>query len=109
MTALPDHAEVVVIGQGDIVGASLVHHLIEEGWNDILGLEKPSIPTDIGSTFHASDFCFMTSHDDLRDRLLFVVLLARSYDRLACSKRPQIGRDFNVINAGQCQEDPARN
>ena len=65
MAALPEHAKVVVIGQGGIVGASVVHHLIEEGWDDIVGLEKSAIPTDIGSTSHASDFCYMTSHDKL--------------------------------------------
>ena len=65
MAALPERAKVVVIGQGGIVGASVVHHLIEEGWDDIVGLEKSAIPTDIGSTSHASDFCYMTSHDKL--------------------------------------------
>ena len=65
MAALPEHAKVVVIGQGGIVGASVAHHLIEEGWDDIIGLEKSAIPTDIGSTSHASDFCYMTSHDKL--------------------------------------------
>jgi glycine/D-amino acid oxidase-like deaminating enzyme len=40
MADLPKHARVVVIGQGGIVGASVVHHLIEEGWDDIVGLEK---------------------------------------------------------------------
>ena len=83
MAALLDHAKVVVIGQGDIIGAQVVHHLIEEGWDDILGLEKPAIPRGIGPAFHASGFCFVTSHDDLRDRLLFVILLAHSYDCLA--------------------------
>ena len=42
----------------------MVHHLIEEGWDDIVGLES-HIPTDIGSTSHVSDFCYMTSHDKL--------------------------------------------
>jgi glycine/D-amino acid oxidase-like deaminating enzyme len=65
MAELPKHAKVVVIGQGGIVGASVVHHLIEEGWDDIVGLEKSAIPTDIGSTSHASDFCYMTTHDKL--------------------------------------------
>ena len=65
MATLPKHARVVVVGQGGIVGASVVHHLIEEGWDDIVGLEKSAIPTDIGSTSHASDFCYMTSHDKL--------------------------------------------
>jgi len=29
MATLPKHARVVVVGQGGIVGASVVHHLIE--------------------------------------------------------------------------------
>lgn len=65
MANFPKTADVVVIGQGGIVGASVVHHLIERGWSNIVGLDKSSIPTDIGSTAHASDFCFMTSHDHM--------------------------------------------
>ena len=37
-------------------------------WNkvaDIVGIDKSGIPTDIGSTAHASDFCYTTSHDYL--------------------------------------------
>ncbi|SDQ75395.1 FAD-dependent oxidoreductase [Pseudovibrio sp. Tun.PSC04-5.I4] len=63
MSAFPDRAKVVIVGAGGIVGASVVHHLIENGWDDIVGIDKSGIPTDIGSTAHASDFCFATSHD----------------------------------------------
>ena len=63
--AFPEHAKVVIIGLGGIVGASVAHHLIERGWDDIVGIDKSGIPTDIGSTAHASDFCFTTSHDFL--------------------------------------------
>ena len=65
MAALPEHANVVIIGIGGIVGASVAHHLIERGWRDIVGIDKSAIPTDIGSTSHASDFCYTTSHDHL--------------------------------------------
>jgi glycine/D-amino acid oxidase-like deaminating enzyme len=65
MTTLPKHADAVIIGQGGIVGASVAHHLIELGWNNLVGLEKSAIPSDIGSTSHASDFCYMTSHDKM--------------------------------------------
>ena len=65
MAEFPAHANVVIIGQGGIVGASVAHHLIEKGWVDIVGIDQSSIPTDIGSTSHASDFCYLTAHDNL--------------------------------------------
>jgi len=65
MSAFPDKAQVVIVGLGGIVGASVAHHLIERGWTDIVGIDKSGIPTDIGSTAHASDFCYTTSHDYL--------------------------------------------
>ena len=63
MERLPKSAKVVIVGQGGIVGASVAHHLVQMGWDDIVGIDKASIPTDVGSTSHASDFCFSTSHD----------------------------------------------
>ena len=63
MSKLPASANIVIIGQGGIVGASLAHHLIEQGWDGIVGIDKSAIPTDIGSTAHASDFCYMTDHN----------------------------------------------
>jgi len=65
MAKFPEKAKVVIVGLGGIVGASVAHHLIERGWDDIVGIDKSSIPTDIGSTSHASDFCYATSHDFL--------------------------------------------
>jgi len=65
MAKFPESANVVIIGQGGIVGASVAHHLIERGWDNIVGIDKSAIPTDIGSTSHASDFCFMTAHDHM--------------------------------------------
>jgi glycine/D-amino acid oxidase-like deaminating enzyme len=65
MAGFPKKAKVVIVGLGGIVGASIAHHLIERGWDDIVGIDKSGIPTDIGSTAHASDFCYMTSHDFL--------------------------------------------
>ena len=65
MSSFPESAKVVIIGQGGIVGASVAHHLIERGWDDIVGIDKSGIPTDIGSTAHASDFCYATAHDQL--------------------------------------------
>ncbi len=65
MARFPEHAKVVIIGQGGIVGASVAHHLIQRGWGHIVGIDKSAIPTDIGSTAHASDFCFNTAHDQM--------------------------------------------
>src|ERR1700742_670816 len=65
MAEFPQKAKVVIIGLGGIVGASVAHHLIERGWTDIVGIDKSAIPSDIGSTAHASDFCYTTSHDFL--------------------------------------------
>ena len=55
-------SNVVIIGLGGIVGASVMHHLVARGWQDIVGIDKTSVPTDIGSTSHASDFCYATDH-----------------------------------------------
>lgn len=63
MSKFPENAKVVIVGLGGIVGASVAHHLIDRGWDDIVGIDKSGIPTDIGSTAHASDFCYATSHD----------------------------------------------
>ncbi|WP_062207896.1 FAD-dependent oxidoreductase [Aureimonas sp. AU12] len=65
MSGFPTKANVVIIGLGGIVGASVAHHLIERGWDDIVGIDASGIPTDVGSTAHASDFCYTTSHDFL--------------------------------------------
>ena len=65
MSSFPKSADAVIIGLGGIVGTSVAHHLIEKGWKDIVGIDKSSIPTDIGSTSHASDFCYMTAHDNM--------------------------------------------
>ena len=62
MAQFPDKSNVVIIGLGGIVGASVMHHLVERDWDDIVGIDKTSVPTDIGSTSHASDFCYATDH-----------------------------------------------
>ncbi len=65
MASFPERAKLVIIGQGGIVGASVAHHLIARGWDNIVGIDKSAIPTDVGSTAHASDFCFNTMHDQM--------------------------------------------
>ncbi|GAA1177674.1 FAD-dependent oxidoreductase [Nesterenkonia xinjiangensis] len=61
MENVPDRAHVVVIGAG-IVGSSIVRHLAELGWRDILLLDKGPLPEPGGSTDHASNFVFPVDH-----------------------------------------------
>ena len=62
----PETADIVIVGVGGIVGASLAYFLSELGVRNIVGLEKAgAVPSDIGSTSHASDFIFNTGHDKL--------------------------------------------
>src|SRR6478609_1844577 len=61
MATVPASAKVVVIGAG-IVGNSLVHHLAELGWRDIVQLDKGALPNPGGSTGHASNFIFPVDH-----------------------------------------------
>ncbi|TLP77084.1 GcvT family protein [Nesterenkonia sphaerica] len=61
MENLPDRAHVVVIGAG-IVGSSIVKHLAELGWRDILLIDKGPLPEPGGSTDHASNFVFPVDH-----------------------------------------------
>jgi glycine cleavage system aminomethyltransferase T/glycine/D-amino acid oxidase-like deaminating enzyme len=59
---LPTGAKVVVIGSG-IVGNSVVGHLAELGWRDIVQLDKGPLPNPGGSTGHASNFIFPVDHN----------------------------------------------
>ncbi len=61
MADVPTPANCVVIGAG-IVGNSLVHHLAELGWTDIVQIDKGPLPNPGGSTGHASNFIFLTDH-----------------------------------------------
>ncbi|WP_299520207.1 FAD-dependent oxidoreductase [uncultured Serinicoccus sp.] len=60
-SSLPDRCDVLVIGAG-IVGNSLVHHLAELGWTDIVQIDKGPLPNPGGSTGHASNFIFPVDH-----------------------------------------------
>ena len=44
MAEFPKKAKVVIVGLGGIVGASVAHHLIERGWNDIVGPTNGGAP-----------------------------------------------------------------
>ncbi len=62
MSEFPSTARVVVIGAG-IVGNSLVGHLAELGWRDIVQIDKGPLPNPGGSTGHASNFIFPVDHN----------------------------------------------
>ncbi len=61
MTAVPQQAQVVVIGAG-IVGNSVVYHLARLGWRNIVQIDKGPLPNPGGSTGHASNFIFPVDH-----------------------------------------------
>ncbi|GAA2622729.1 FAD-dependent oxidoreductase [Streptomyces vastus] len=61
MAEVPPQAKCVVIGAG-IVGNSLVHHLAQLGWRDIVQIDKGPLPNPGGSTGHASNFIFPVDH-----------------------------------------------
>ena len=62
MSDLPANARVVVIGAG-IVGNSVVGHLADLGWRDIVQIDKGPLPNPGGSTGHASNFIFPVDHN----------------------------------------------
>ncbi|HEX6383096.1 MAG TPA: FAD-dependent oxidoreductase [Anaerolineae bacterium] len=70
MSTLPEQANVVVIGAG-IVGNSMVYHLAQKGWRDIVLLDKGPLPNPGGSTGHASNFIFPLDHSKEMTHLTF--------------------------------------
>ena len=61
MSTLPRHARAVVIGCG-IVGNSVAYHLTDQGWSDVVLLDKGPLPNPGGSTGHASNFIYPVDH-----------------------------------------------
>ena len=84
MAALPDRAQVVVIGAG-IVGNSMAYHLARLGWRDIVLIEKGSLPSPGGSTGHASNFIFLTDHS--KEMTAFTLDSVRQYQELGVFTR----------------------
>ncbi len=79
MAALPERANVVVIGAG-IVGNSMAYHLARLGWTDIVLLDKGPLPNPGGSTGHASNFIFLTDHS--KEMTAFTLDSANQYREL---------------------------
>jgi len=61
MSTFPRQAHAVVIGCG-IVGNSVAYHLTDQGWADVVLLDKGPLPNPGGSTGHASNFLFLVDH-----------------------------------------------
>ncbi|WP_343115994.1 FAD-dependent oxidoreductase [Ostreiculturibacter nitratireducens] len=51
---MQSHAKVVIVG-GGMMGVGLAYHLAEEGWTDVLLIEKGELTS--GSTWHAAGQC----------------------------------------------------
>jgi glycine cleavage system aminomethyltransferase T/glycine/D-amino acid oxidase-like deaminating enzyme len=79
LTSLPTRADVVVIGAG-IVGNSLVHHLADLGWRNIVLLDKGPLPDPGGSTGHASNFIFPVDHS--KELTMLTLDSMRQYEKL---------------------------
>src|SRR5947207_329481 len=72
-------ASAVIIGAG-IVGNSLVHHLAQLGWRELVLVDKGPLPNPGGSTGHASNFIFPVDHSrEMTDLTLDSV---RQYEEL---------------------------
>jgi glycine cleavage system aminomethyltransferase T/glycine/D-amino acid oxidase-like deaminating enzyme len=61
MSTLPGRARAVVIGAG-IVGNSVAFHLHQQGFGDLVLIDKGPFPNPGGSTGHASNFIFPVDH-----------------------------------------------
>jgi len=51
---MQSQAKVVIVG-GGMMGVGLLYHLAEEGWSDIVLIEKGELTS--GSTWHAAGQC----------------------------------------------------
>ena len=79
MSTFPTKARAVVIGCG-IVGNSLAFHLAEQGWSDIVLLDKGPLPNPGGSTGHASNFIFLVDHS--KEMTQLTVESVRQYEEM---------------------------
>src|SRR3989449_11584040 len=91
-TAFPSTARAVVIGCG-IVGNSLAYHLTDQGWTDLLLIDKGPLPNPGGSTGHASNFIFPVDHS--KEMTTLTKESARQYQELGlatCSGGVEVAR-----------------
>ena len=79
MSDVPSSASVVVIGAG-IVGNSVVGHLADLGWRDIVQIDKGPLPNPGGSTGHASNFIFPVDHN--KEMAMLTLDSQRQYEEM---------------------------
>src|SRR5437773_9659123 len=79
VSGVPAQARVIVIGAG-IVGNSMAYHLAQQGWKEIVLIDKGPLPNPGGSTGHASNFIFLTDHS--KEMTLFTLDSVRQYKEL---------------------------
>src|SRR3979411_384562 len=79
VSGVPAQARVVVTGAG-IVGHSMAFHLAQQGWKEIVLIDKGPLPNPGGSTGHASNFIFLTDHS--KEMTLFTLDSVRQYKEL---------------------------
>jgi glycine/D-amino acid oxidase-like deaminating enzyme len=79
MSTLPRDARAVVIGCG-IIGNSVAYHLVEEGYTDVVLVDKGPLPNPGGSTGHASNFIYLVDHS--KEMTALTLESVRQYDEL---------------------------
>src|SRR5919106_5544681 len=79
MSDLQGSARVVIVGSG-IVGSSIAFHLAEQGWRELVLLDKGPLPNPGGSTGHASNFIYPVDHS--REMTALTLDSVRQYDQL---------------------------
>jgi len=82
VSEMPTAANVVVIGAG-IVGNSVVAHLAELGWREIVQIDKGALPNPGGSTGHASNFIFPVDHN--KEMAYLTLDSQRQYEEMGVS------------------------
>jgi glycine cleavage system aminomethyltransferase T/glycine/D-amino acid oxidase-like deaminating enzyme len=85
VSELPQQASVVVIGAG-IVGNSVVAHLADHGWRDLLLVDKGPLPNPGGSTGHASNFIFPVDHG--KELAMLTLDSQRQYEAMGVNTTP---------------------
>lgn len=100
---MSDRAAVVVIGAG-IVGASVAYHLAELGVDDVLVVDKGTVPDNLGSTSHAPGGVVAMSHDRLLSLMSFYS--TDLYRRLAPYDDPR--RTYNPVGSIEVARTPER-